>query len=249
MRRLIAVLVATSALTFAAQAADLPAKAPVYKVPPVAMYKWTGIYLGANGGGGWGTGHFCTDAFAGAGSCANGDIADHNLSGWLAGGQLGYRYQITNCVFGIEGMWDAARIKGDNPSPLTAAPNRIRGTDIKSLYSVTGSVGYAWDRWLFYAKGGWAGARVDLNADNLNAGGFTMQTSTNYDGYTVGGGVEAFVWQNLSVGVEYDYYGLRRGDITNLANSGGVVNPCSFCDVNAHVHTVTARVNYTFNWP
>lgn len=249
MRRFVVALLATSALSFAAQGADMPAKAPVLKAAPIATYNWTGIYAGLNAGGGWGKGHFCTDAFAGGGSCANGDVADHNLSGWLGGGQLGYRYQWTSWVFGVEGMWDAARIKGDNPSPLTAAPNRVRGTKIKSLYSATGSVGYAWDRWLVYAKGGWAGARADLNADNLNAGGFTLQTSTNYNGYTVGGGVEAFIWQNLSLAIEYDYYSLRRGDILNLANSGGVVNPCSFCDVNARVHAVTARLNYKFGWP
>lgn len=249
MRRAVVALFAMTALTLAARAADMPVKAPAAPASPAAIYNWTGIYAGINGGGGWGTGHFCTDAFAGGGSCSNGDVANHNLSGWLGGGQLGYRYQWTNWVFGVEGMWDAARIKGDNPSPLAAAPNRVRGTNIKSLYSVTGSVGYAWDRWLVYAKGGWAGSRVDLNADNLNAGGFTLQTSTNYDGYTVGGGVEAFVWQNLSIALEYAYYDLGRGDIMNIPNSGGIVNPCSFCDIHARVHTATARLNYKFNWP
>ena len=38
-----------------ASAADLPARAPVYKAaPPVAAYSWTGFYVGANAGYAWG---------------------------------------------------------------------------------------------------------------------------------------------------------------------------------------------------
>jgi outer membrane immunogenic protein len=223
-------------------------RSPVYRAPPALTYNWSGIYVGGNVGGGWGTGHFCTDAFASSGSCANGDIADHNTSGWLGGGQLGARWQAANWVFGIEGMWDGTNIKGDNYSPLLAAPNRIRGTDIKSLYSATGSVGWAWDRWLFYGKGGWAGSQIDLSADNLNAGSSTLHASTSYSGYTLGVGLEAMVLPNVSLGLEYDYYDLRRGDITNLANSAGVPIACAFCSVSTNVHTVIARANYTFNW-
>lgn len=250
MRLRFALLAAALGFGYApfAFAADMPVRAPVYKAPPALTYNWSGIYVGVNASGGWGTGRFCTDAFAGAGSCGNGDIANHDLSGWLGGGQLGARWQAGNWVFGVEGMWDGAKIKGDNLSPLLAAPNRIRGTDIKSLYATTGSVGWAWDRWLVYGKGGWAGAQADLNADNLNPGGARLQASTSYNGYTLGLGLETFVWQNVSVGIEYDYYNLRRGDITNLKNSAGVAISCAFCSVSADVHTVTARANYTFNW-
>jgi outer membrane immunogenic protein len=44
-------LIATS---LAAHAADLPAR-PTYSPPSaIAVYNWTGIYLGINGGYGWG---------------------------------------------------------------------------------------------------------------------------------------------------------------------------------------------------
>src|SRR5262245_41574954 len=35
-------------------AADLPAKAPVLKAPPPAIYNWTGFYVGGNAGYSWG---------------------------------------------------------------------------------------------------------------------------------------------------------------------------------------------------
>ena len=44
------------ATCIAAQAADLPMSAPYQPpvMPPVAVYTWTGLYIGANGGYGFG---------------------------------------------------------------------------------------------------------------------------------------------------------------------------------------------------
>ena len=56
-KKLVATFFAMSTLVAAqyAAAADLSV-APLYKAPPPAspVYNWTGFYLGANGGGGWG---------------------------------------------------------------------------------------------------------------------------------------------------------------------------------------------------
>ena len=39
-----------------AMAADMPVKAPVLKAPPpVALYNWSGFYVGGQAGGAWGT--------------------------------------------------------------------------------------------------------------------------------------------------------------------------------------------------
>ena len=95
----------------------------------------------------------------------------HDDTSWIAGGQIGYRWQTANWVFGIEGMWSGTDLKNNAPSQLLADAgftNRFRGTEINSIYSVTGQVGYAWDRWLAYAKGGWAGAHVKLSTLNAN---------------------------------------------------------------------------------
>src|SRR5579859_4236638 len=64
-----------------AQAADLSV-APIYKAPPVVAapaYNWSGFYLGANGGGSWGTSNWDS-----AGS--------FNLSGAVAGGTAGVNW-------------------------------------------------------------------------------------------------------------------------------------------------------------
>ena len=50
------VALAISVLAFSfnvSLAADMAVKTPVYKVPAVAAWSWTGFYLGANIGGAW----------------------------------------------------------------------------------------------------------------------------------------------------------------------------------------------------
>src|SRR6201984_1641668 len=77
----------------AALAADLPVKAP----PPVAIYNWTGFYIGVAGGGSLGTSDHI-DAATGLG-----DTLGYNVRGGLVGGTLGYNWQVSSFVFGFEG--------------------------------------------------------------------------------------------------------------------------------------------------
>src|SRR5260370_24923 len=73
--------------------------------PPLARpFSWSGLYVGANGGGGFSQYSWCTDAFIPAGfltpACGDGPATTHAASGWLAGGQVGGRWQTDNWVFG-----------------------------------------------------------------------------------------------------------------------------------------------------
>ena len=94
---LVAVGVMTVGLSVPASAADLAArpytKAPM--APAVAIYDWSGFYVGINGGGG--SAHNCWDLLAPAGSIAQGC---HDATGGTVGGQIGYRWQSGNWVFG-----------------------------------------------------------------------------------------------------------------------------------------------------
>ena len=44
---LIGCIALTTLIAGPALAADLPVKAPAYKAPPVAVFSWTGFYVGA----------------------------------------------------------------------------------------------------------------------------------------------------------------------------------------------------------
>ncbi len=88
-----------------------------------------------------------------------------DISGGLAGGQIGCNYQVNTWVFGIQGDYDWS-----NASGTAADASFCPGPDhsnVKSLASVTGRVGYTWDRFLGYVKGGGAWVRDDYSVTNV----------------------------------------------------------------------------------
>jgi len=149
---------ALSALSLAAvatqaNAADLAAR-PYTKAPPMiaAIYDWSGFYIGANGG--YGSSRNCWDQTVGfAAGVAEGC---HDATGAVAGGQIGYRWQSSAFVFGLEAQGDWADLSGRNASAVLGVANRTR-VDAFGLF--TGQVGYAWNSALFYVKGGAAVTR------------------------------------------------------------------------------------------
>src|ERR1700685_3974672 len=94
--------IAAAGISGAALAADLPGGAPAYtKAPAIvaAAYDWSGFYVGINGGGATSSINWNADGFGNEGS--------HDASGGTVGGQIGYRWQMSSWVFGLEaqGHW------------------------------------------------------------------------------------------------------------------------------------------------
>ena len=89
----------------AALAADLAVKAP----PPVAIYDWTGFYIGVAGGGSLGNSDHIDVA------TGRSDAAGYNIKGGMAGGTLGYNWQVSSFVFGFEGDASWVGEYGSNP--------------------------------------------------------------------------------------------------------------------------------------
>ena len=99
-----------------ATAADLAAR-PYTKAPPpmvAPIYDWTGFYIGANGG--WGSSHKCWDATNFRGPITPVGEGCHNATGGTIGGQIGYRWQASNWVFGLEAQGNWADLNGSNAS-------------------------------------------------------------------------------------------------------------------------------------
>src|SRR5260370_29675065 len=146
----------------AAHAAELrmPVKAaPV--VAPAPYFSWTGCYIGAHLGWGWGKKDFNGSVFGGSSSPLVGSV---KTSGPIFGGQLGCNYQIqNNFVIGLEGSVSAADINGFNIG--TGCSSQLLRAKTDFLGSVTGKLG--WAGWnpavLFYFKGGaaWAHDRYE----------------------------------------------------------------------------------------
>ena len=228
----------------AANAADLPAR--VYtKAPAIAapVYSWSGFYLGINGGGASSHECYTITSVAGAPVFPNSEGC-HDATGALLGGQIGYRWQVTSWVFGLEAQGDWADLKGSNAS-LTAIIPYTNQTKIDAIGLFTGQVGYAWNNVLLYVKGG---AAV---TDNQYSSFFTAttvvfnQASETRWGGAVGAGFEFGFASNWSLGVEYDH--LFMG--TDSVPFTGINAVTRTDNISQDVDMVIGRLNYRFGGP
>ena len=206
----------------AAQAADLPAKAPAAVAPTYAPYNWTGLYLGVNAGGGWGD-HTTKGTLAGA------TLFNINTKpdGFIGGGQIGYNWQASNWVFGVEADIQGADQKGTAKSAFTVlgVPLALTATEKLTYFgTVRGRVGYAWNRQLLYFTGGWAygheSASATVTGPGISVTGSGSQDMNN--GWTVGGGWEWAFADRWSARIEYLYidFGSDSGGTTATAIPG-----------------------------
>jgi outer membrane immunogenic protein len=220
-----------------ASAADMAVKAPPPAPLPV-IYNWSGFYIGANGG--WGQSHNCVDFVTLAGTVASGC---RDRSGGVVGGQIGYRWQANQFVFGLEAQGDWADLSNSRVSLFDPTLSTRVKTDGIGLF--TGQIGWAWNAALLYVKGGAAvtSNRLDI-FDTLTGIGLVSASNTRWGG-TVGVGFEYGFAPNWSVGVEYDH--LWMG---NANNTFSVVDPRLAGILNSRisqdVDMVTVRLNYRF---
>lgn len=240
-RKTLGIAFAAAVVSHAAHAADLgsaPYKAPAPAVS--AVYSWSGVYLGAQGGGFYDRNNVTTPG----GELLN-PIAIHGAS-YFAGGYAGYNYQTSNVVFGVEG--DMSAVLGGRELSArqpTIAPGVFANsqTDHKWLASVTGRAGLALGNWLLYGKGGGAWMNSDYTANVLNGAGVNLGTQTRAAtraGYLVGAGLE-YAWsRNVVSRIEYNYldFGSQR---INYAFVG-----LNAADYNTKVHLLKAGLAYKF---
>ncbi len=193
-------LLATTFLALSAvtvNAADLPRKSsPVYKpVVSVPKFTWTGFYVGINGGY--------------ARQNVGGNLFGNKVTnGGIIGGTVGYNYELQNyVVVGLEG--DFGYMGNSGSKVLNGAPLVTGKVDNNYFGTVRGRVGYALNGYgiplLPYITAGVAFTDTKLSyANSFNpAANFTKTSSTA--GFTVGGGLEAQIYQNLTAKIEYLY--------------------------------------------
>jgi outer membrane immunogenic protein len=238
MRRNVIALLITGmvgVISYQASAADLPTKAPKL-VPAPFAFRWTGCFVGGHVGGLWAHKSWTLTA-----PDPTTPLGSHNADSWLGGAQVGCDYQFANnFVIGIQGDYAWTDAKGSHVDVVDGTVDRTR---ISSLASVTGRVGYAWDRWLAYARGGAAWVRDKYDRTLIGTttiAGFANETRS---GWTAGVGGEYAFTDFLSGFVEYDYYGFGSRTITFIAPDG------TFNDniiIKQHASIVKAGLNFRF---
>jgi opacity protein-like surface antigen len=217
---------------------------------------WAGSYVGGFLGANYGQSHW---GIPGLGS------VDPHGAGIVGGVEAGHNWQTGVWVYGIEGDWGATNFKGGQAcSQLglnTPFFNTTCNGEANWVATLTGRVGFASERSLFFVKAGgaWTDANYTLtcNAGPNNGAPFPiiggndscrnvagvlvnqLSASNTVAGWTVGFGSEFMLTQNWSAKAEYAY--IDFGDRTMATADGSVFN------VGQRISQVKVGVNYHFH--
>src|SRR6516165_4962290 len=242
-----------------------------YKAPTLTAWSWAGPYLGLNLGYSAGkskTDGVFSDATLGAPLFATG--SSDSLRGVIGGVQAGYNWQAGNWVAGLEGD---IQMSGQGATPSYVCPGAIcnptvvdfdalvtaklvQGQKLDSFGTLRGRLGTTvTPDVIAYATGGLAvGAirtAITLSGVGFDADGNPFPFDAPFTvlkikpGWTVGAGLEARLFGNVTGKVEYLYmdFGSVSASVTNAVNA----TPITF-SASSHVtdNIVRAGVNYKF---
>jgi outer membrane immunogenic protein len=262
--------------TVTASAADL---APRYtKAPPatLAVYDWTGFYIGGNIGYGWGENTDPSLSFVNPGGAGNigtflstgllgiasgNQFPNLNPSGVFGGGQIGYDQQFGSWVLGVVADIQASDFKASGlvvtPLATTGAnANESLSAKIDWFGTVRGKAGFAVNDWLFYGTGGLAygdtkstiGFACTPGGANCTNVAFAGSASEVKVGWAAGAGI-AKAFGNWNVGLEYLHMDLGRSSVTALSTNG-LFTTTSITEGQRFVEDmVRLTVNYKWGGP
>jgi outer membrane immunogenic protein len=229
MRKLAAAGLFIAMLSHPAGAGDLGPQPPpgVYSYPPVIrLYTWNGVYVGGHIGAGWN------------------DTLISETNGFLGGAQVGFNARVGRAVYGLEAQWTGSGDNGDDDASIEL-PGGITGTftsEIDWLTTLTARAGLAWDRSLFYVRGGAAWAR---NTYHGAIDGVGFDGGETRSGWALGLGYEYAFRNAWSTRIEYTFMDFGS-ETVGLSGAGGSI---AVPDVDQQIHAVTLSVNYRFDWP
>jgi len=233
----------------AADLFDEPAEVS-FKDAPVAYGPtlfWVGLYAGGHIGYAFGNSNSSISSDDG-GFFENPSNELRELSfdteGFLAGGQLGYNWQIGQFVVGLEGDAGYIGADGGGENVIGGLVSEDGETEYGAYGVLAARAGLAHDRSLFYLKGGLALANVETVAADLDDGVDVVEDDrTTLDetlyGYAIGGGLEFALSSRWTFKGEYLYFDFDEETSTNAQGD-------TFEHEN-ELHTVKLGVNYKFN--
>jgi len=253
----------------AAQAADVPLKAP--RAAP-SVFSWAGFYIGVNAGGAWShdalstttvfspTGYFAASSVPAINAVGQQRI---HASGFTGGGQAGYNWQSGSIVLGVEADINYLGTRGSTsgsalypccaPTGFTVAASMQSGW----LFTARPRIGWASNNWLFYVTGGVAVGEVKGSftfTDTFATALESASISKTRSGWTLGGGVEVAVAGPWSFKVEYLHVDL--GSASTTSTNLTAFTPAIAFPTNVYTHSadlksdiVRAGLNYRFGGP
>jgi outer membrane immunogenic protein len=236
-KALIAALAAFVGMGTSAYAADLGGSmkdAPVYDAAPQS---WTGLYIGV--GIGAGASNTEVDVNVGDFNVLNFDgIGGEGIFGTV---QLGYDYQLSSRLV-IGGFFDYDFANVNSELTLNPGDGSFEADlDLENMWSIGARLGWlATPDTLWYALVAYTQAQYELsdNVGLFDEIGFDVD---EFDGWTVGLGVETRLTSNWSLKAEYRYTQFDGETVLADEDSEGSL------DFEPSVHTARAVLSYRFN--
>ncbi|MBB3809356.1 outer membrane protein [Pseudochelatococcus contaminans] len=226
----------------AAFAADLPSRQIEPIAPVVApIFSWTGFYVGVNAGYAWNSNN--SDRVFNGTYFVN--SSNSNDGGFTGGGQIGYNYQFGQFVAGVEADINYADLKKNSNVALAIDPSAgyLGASDqgIEWFGTVRARLGFAIDRALIYATGGFAYGGGGNGHGFYYDGFFYENNRSTRTGWTLGGGLEYAFTDNITARVEGLYINLGKEDRNHFL-------PTAYHNRNdTEIGVVRAGLNYKFN--
>jgi len=235
MKRLLLAAAASLLTRSGAQAADI--------VEPTA-YDWTGPYIGLQAGYGWDKPSVNLDKSP-ALATADQDADSFTRDGFVGGAFAGYLFQHESLLLGLEGDVEYSGMDGSTKAVQGTADVGRLESDIDWLASLRLRAGFAMDWALIYATGGLAIGGTELEFSGEPGMADHDSDDSTQVGWTVGGGIESALTDNLSIRAEYRYTDLGTLDV----RATDVINPAAYfedLEVKNTFHAVRAGVSWRF---
>jgi outer membrane immunogenic protein len=224
---------------------------------PSPVFSWTGFYIGANVGYGFGNDHNQTDALAPpnqSGTETGAPGTSVTPKGGLGGIQVGYNLQAApRWLVGVEADFQGTA-QDDTACASVACNNQTsQGAVVGNQFltvqhqldyfgTLRGRFGYVFNNTLFYATGGGALGHVRETVHGNFESQFVDQgTGKDLAGYAVGGGIEAMLPGGWSAKAEYLYLNLG-----SISTNGVYENSSITSNSTVRDHIVRIGANYHF---
>jgi len=225
------------------------------KEPPVADYDWTGAYVGAHVGYGFGSSHWTAHDAAGPSLTGSLDFYkgfdfSKGTGSYFGGFQAGYNHMLpSHLVLGIEGDVSFPNsIKATQQISSPSIGQASYGEMVEYFGTLRGRIGYNFHNWLIYGTGGFAWTRDQFTRAQLAGtplGGTAVAGTTESSlhwrtGGTVGAGVEVPFAPNWTAKLEYlfTHFGTISVKFPAAAQR---------FDSNLSVNEVRLGLNYNFS--
>jgi outer membrane immunogenic protein len=211
----------------------------------VPAYNWTGFYLGGAIGDAW--------SMIDASLVVPPTATWHQQRGTeAAGGFIGYQYQFTNVVLGVEGgvfTTFSRDLGSDICNPITSCHD---GTVLTArlddpIRAVGARAGWAFGQWMPYLTGGVAGTAIKETFCNVEFCPNEAGRTHHVGGYW-GGGIDAQFAMGWVAGIEFPHYALGTKTTVPLVSATGAPYAFDTYNLRPDLYTLTFRLSYLFNW-